>query len=142
MTAEPTTTDPGTIGERTEYRVAGLPTPVSHYTDAVRWGDLLFVSGCAAIGTDGAVVAPGDVAAQARVVHEYLGAALRAAGTDFAHVLKVTVYLLDVADRAAVDEVRREFFGDARPASTLVEVSSLVLSGLLVEVEAIAGIPS
>jgi 2-iminobutanoate/2-iminopropanoate deaminase len=131
-----------TVELRTEYRVAGLPAPVSHYTDAVRWGDLLFVSGCAAIGADGAVIAPGDVAAQARVVHEYLGSALRAAGTDFAHVLKVTVYLLDVGDRAAVNEVRREFFGDALPASTLVEVSALVLPGLLVEVEAIAGIPA
>jgi enamine deaminase RidA (YjgF/YER057c/UK114 family) len=131
-----------TVERRTEFRVPGLPAPVSHYTDAVRWGDLLFVSGCAAIGADGAVVAPGDVTAQARVVHEYLGAALRAAGTDFAHVLKVTVYLLDVDDRAAVNVVRQEFFGDALPASTLVEVSGLVLPGLLVEVEAVAGIPA
>jgi 2-iminobutanoate/2-iminopropanoate deaminase len=131
-----------TVAARTEFRVPGLPAPVSHYTDAVRWADLLFVSGCAAIGADGEVVAPGDVAAQARVVHEYLGAALQAAGTDFAHVLKVTVYLLDVGDRAAVNEVRREFFGAALPASTLVEVSALVLPGLLVEVEAIAGIPA
>jgi len=127
---------------RTEIRVEGLPTPISHYTDAVRWGDLLFVSGCAAIGDDGSVVAPGDVAAQTRVVHEYLGAALRAGGSDFAHVLKVTVYLRDVTDRGAVNEVRKEFFGDALPASTLVEVSSLVLEGLLVEVEAIAGVPA
>lgn len=127
---------------REEYQVPGLPTPVSHYTDAVRWGDLLFVSGCAAIGVDGDVVFPDDVAAQTRVVHEYLGAALRAAGSDFAHVLKVTVYLRDVSDRAAVNEVRKEFFGTALPASTLVEVSGLVLDGLLVEVEAVAGIPS
>jgi reactive intermediate/imine deaminase len=129
------------VPARTELRVEGLPKPISHYTDAVRWGDLLFVSGCAALGDDGSVVAPGDVVAQTRVVHEYLGAALRAGGSDFAHVLKVTVYLRDVADRIAVNEVRKEFFGDALPASTLVEVSSLVLDGLLVEVEAIAGVP-
>lgn len=135
------TTD-GQHGSRQEYRVPGLPTPVSHYTDAVRWGDLVFVSGCVAMGADGEVAFPGDVAAQARVVHEYLGAALRAAGSDFAHVLKVTVYLRDVADRAAVNEVRKEFFGPALPASTLVEVSRLVLDGLLIEVEAVAGIPS
>jgi 2-iminobutanoate/2-iminopropanoate deaminase len=128
--------------DRTEYRVPGMPDPISHYTDAVRWGDLLFVSGCAAIGTDGQVVAPGDVVAQARVVHDYLGAALRAAGTDFAHVLKVTVYLTDVADRGKVNDVRKEYFGTARPASTLVEVSGLVLDGLLVEIEAVAAIPS
>lgn len=126
---------------RAEYRVEGLPEPLSHYTDAVRWGDLLFVSGCAAIDEKGQVAAPGDVAGQARVVHEYLGAALRAAGTDFAHVLKVTVFLTSMADRGLVNEVRKEFFGAARPASTLIEVSALAIDGLLVEIEAIAGIP-
>ena len=105
---------------REEFRVGALPAPISHYTDAVRWGDILFVSGCAPIGADGQVVAPGDVTAQARVVHEYLGAALRAGGTDFEHVLKVTVFLLNAADRHAVNEVRKEFFGDALPASTLI----------------------
>jgi 2-iminobutanoate/2-iminopropanoate deaminase len=101
--------------DRTEFRVEGLPTPLSHYTDAVRWGDLVFISGCAAIDEKGQVAEPGDVAGQARVVHEYLGRALRAAGTDFAHVLKVTVFLTDIADRGAVNEVRKEFFGAARP---------------------------
>lgn len=91
-----------------------------------------------AIGPDGGVIAPGDVTAQVRVVHEYVGAALRAAGTDFAHVLKVVVYL---TDRRAVNEVRKEFFGDAHAASTLVEISGLALPGLLVEMDAVAGIP-
>lgn len=100
------------------------------------------MSGCAAIGPDGNVIAPEDVRAQARVVHEYLEAALRAAGTDLAHVLKVTVFLVDVADRQTVNEVRREFFGTALPASTLIEVSALALQGLRVEIEVIAGIPS
>jgi 2-iminobutanoate/2-iminopropanoate deaminase len=127
---------------REEFRVAGLPAPLSHYTDAVRWGDLLFVSGCAAIDADGQVAAPGDVAGQARVMHEYLGRALSAAGTDFAHVLKVTVFLTSMSDRGAVNEVRKEFFGAARPASTLIEVSARAIDGLLVEMEAVAGIPS
>jgi 2-iminobutanoate/2-iminopropanoate deaminase len=130
-----------TADTRAEFRVEGLPAPLSHYTDAVRWGDLLFVSGCVAIDEQGGVAAPGDVAGQARVVHEYLGRALRAAGTDFGHVLKVTVFLTDIADRAAVNEVRKEYFGAARPASTLVEVGALVIDGLLVEIEAVAGIP-
>ena len=129
-------------GSREEYRVEGLPVPLSHYTDAVRWRDLLFVSGCAAIDPDGSVIAPDDVRAQARVVHEYLGAALRAAGTDFAHVLKVSVFLVDAADRRVINEVRQEFFGPSKPASTLIEVSALALDGLRVEIEAIAGIPS
>jgi 2-iminobutanoate/2-iminopropanoate deaminase len=66
---------------------------------------------------------------------------LRHAGAGFADVLKVTVFLTDVNDRQAVNEIRKEFFGPALPASTLVEVSALVLPGLLVEIEAIAGIP-
>ena len=130
-----------TDSAREEYQVEGLPEPISHYTDAVRWGDLLFVSGCAAIGPGGTVLAPGDVAGQAKIVHEYLGAALRAAGTDFSNVVKVVVYLTNVADRVAVNEVRRQYFGSARPASTLIEVKGLVLDGLLVEVAAVAGIP-
>jgi 2-iminobutanoate/2-iminopropanoate deaminase len=127
---------------REEYRVDGLPAPLSHYTDAVRWRDLLFVSGCVSLGPDGKVVSPGDVTGQARLAHEYLGAALRAAGSDFAHVLKVTVFLRDAADRRAVNDVRKEFFGPSLPASTLIEVSSLAIDELLVEIEAIAGIPS
>jgi enamine deaminase RidA (YjgF/YER057c/UK114 family) len=47
-----------------------------------------------------------------------------------------------MSDRCAVKEVRKEFFGDARPASTLIEVSALAIDGLLVEMEAVAGIPS
>lgn len=127
---------------RQEYRVDSLPEAISHYTDAVRWGDLLFISGCAAIGAGGQVIAPGDAAKQAEVVHQYLGAILGAAGTDFAHVLKVTVFLTDVADRQVVNEVRKRFFGSAKPASTLIEVSGLVLDGLVVEIEAVAGIPT
>lgn len=128
--------------QREEFRVAGLPVPISHYTDAVRWGDLLFISGCVAIDPEGQVVAPGDITAQSRLVHEYIDAALRAAGTDFAHVLKVTVFLTNVSDRNALNEVRKEFFGSSMPASTLIEVSSLALQGLVVEIETIAGIPS
>jgi 2-iminobutanoate/2-iminopropanoate deaminase len=74
-------------------------------------------------------------------VHELLGAVLQHAGASFADVLKVTVFLLDAADRHAVNEVRKEFFGATRPASTLVQVAALAVPGLLVEVEAVAGIP-
>jgi 2-iminobutanoate/2-iminopropanoate deaminase len=77
----------------------------------------------------------------AELVHEHLGRALRAAGTDFTHVLKVTVFLTDISDRAAINVVREKFFGTARPASTLVEVSALIRPELRVEIEAVAGIP-
>ena len=128
--------------DRQEYRVEGLPEPFSHYTDAVRAGDLLFVSGCVALDTNGELVGEGDVVAQARQVFSSIGLCLAAAGASFADVVKVTTFLTDIADRARVNPVRQEFFGDARPASTLVEVSALVLPEFLIEAEAVALVPS
>ncbi|MHA6794317.1 RidA family protein [Pseudonocardia bannensis] len=127
--------------QRVEMRVPGLPAPLSHYTDAVRFGDLLFVSGVAPLDENDRLVGEGDVVAQARQVHVNLEKALTHAGASFADVLKVTVFLTDVEDRAKVNDVRREYFGSAFPASTLVEVSALAVPGMLVEIEAVAGIP-
>ena len=127
---------------RQEYRVEGLPEPFSHYTDAVRAGDLLFVSGCVALDADGNLVGEGDVVAQTRQVFENIGLCLSAAGASFDDVVKVTTFLTDIGDRAAVNLVRQEVFGGARPASTLVEVSALVLPEFLIEVEAVAVVPS
>ena len=104
-------------------------------------GDLLFVSGCVSVDGSGAVVGTGDVVAQARQVFANLGLILEAAGSSFADVAKVTTFLTNVDDRARINPVRQEFFGEARPASTLVEVSALVLPEFLIEVEAVAAIP-
>jgi reactive intermediate/imine deaminase len=123
---------------RQEYRVDGLPEPFSHYTDAVRAGDLLFVSGCVALDADGNLVGEGDVVAQTRQVFENIGLCLTAAGASFADVVKVTTFLMNIDDRPAVNEVRKQVFGAAKPASTLVEVSALVLPEFLIEVEAVA----
>ena len=122
---------------RKEIRVHELAEPISHYTDAVRAGDLLFVSGCVPIDGEGRLV-PGDVVAQARQVFANVEAVLAAAGASFADVVKVTVFLTDVDDRAAVNTVREEVFGATRPASTLVEVSRLAIPGARIEVEAVA----
>lgn len=128
--------------DRQEYRVEGLPEPFSHYTDAVRAGNLLFISGCVALDADGKLVGEGDVVGQARQVFENIGLCLAAGGATFADVVKLTTFLTDVEDRARINAVRQEFFGDARPASTLVEVSALVLPEFLIEVEAVAVVPS
>jgi 2-iminobutanoate/2-iminopropanoate deaminase len=130
------------VTDRQEYRVDGLPEPFSHYTDAVRAGNLLFISGCVALDADGRLVGEGDVVAQARQVFVNIGLCLSTAGASFADVVKVTTFLTDVEDRARINPVRQEFFGDARPASTLVEVSALVLPEFLIEVEAVAVVPS
>jgi 2-iminobutanoate/2-iminopropanoate deaminase len=122
---------------RREIRVPALAEPISHYTDAVLAGDLLFISGCVPVDGNGRLVA-GDVVAQARQVFANIGAVLEAAGAGFADVVKVTVFLIDVDDRPAVNTVRQEVFGSARPASTLVEVSRLAVPGALIEVETVA----
>jgi 2-iminobutanoate/2-iminopropanoate deaminase len=125
------------VSRREEIRVPGLAEPISHYTDAVRAGDLLFISGCVPVDADGRLV-PGDVVAQTRQVFANIGAVLAASGAEFGDVVKVTVFLVDVDDRAAVNTVRQEVFGAARPASTLVEVSRLAIPGARIEVEAVA----
>ena len=127
--------------EREEIRVPDLAEPISHYTDAVRAGDLLFVSGFVPVDGEGRLVGGDDVVAQTRQVLANLGAVLSAAGATFADVVKVTVYLTDIADRARINPVRQEVFGDARPASTLVEVSALAVPGAKLEIEAVALIP-
>lgn len=129
------------MSERQEYRVAGQPEPISHYTDAVRAGDLLFVSGCVSVDPHGHLVGGDDVVAQARQVFRSVGEVLAAAGAGFGDVVKVTVFLIDIADRSRIDPVRREVFGSTRPASTLVEVSALAVDGAKIEVEAVALIP-
>jgi reactive intermediate/imine deaminase len=126
---------------RVEYRVAGQAEPISHFTDAVAAGGLLFVSGIVPVDERRELVGGDDVVAQARCVFENMRQVLAAAGCGFADVVKVTVFLTDVADRPLVNPVRQEVFGDSRPASTLVEVSALVIPGAKIEVEAVALLP-
>ena len=125
---------------RQEYRVQGLGEPISHYTDAVRFGDLLFVSGVAPVDAEGHLIGAGDVVAQARQVFANLRRVLQSAKADFGDVLKVTVYLTDVADRTKINPVRQEHFGDSRPASTLIGINELAIPGMKIEIEAVVGL--
>jgi 2-iminobutanoate/2-iminopropanoate deaminase len=129
------------VTSREEIRVPGQAEPISHYTDAVRAGGLLFVSGCVPVDSDGCLVGEGDVVAQARQALANVGAVLAAGGCSFADVVKVTIFLTDVDDRPLINPVRQEFFGEARPASTLVEVSGLAIPGARIEIEAVALVP-
>jgi 2-iminobutanoate/2-iminopropanoate deaminase len=123
-------------------RLAGqLAEPISHYTDAVEAGGFLYISGMLPVDARGDLVGPGDVVRQAEQVLDNVGAVLRATGATFGDVVRVGVYLRHMADRAAVNTVRRHYFGDARPASTLVEVSALAIPQALVEIEAVALLP-
>ena len=130
------------MGLRQEFRVEGQSVPISHYTDAVRAGDLLFVSGVIAVDEEGELVGGDDVVAQAESVFARIRAVLAAAGAAPADVVKVTLFLTDVDDRPLINPVRQRFFGETRPASTLVEVSRLAIPGARVEVEAVAVLPT
>jgi len=127
--------------DRRELRVPGQAEPISHFTDAVVAGGLLFVSGVVPVDEHRNLVGGDDVVAQARCVFENMRQVLAAGGCTFADVVKVTVFLTDVNDRAAINPVRQEVFGSTRPASTLVEISALVIPGARIEVECVALIP-
>jgi 2-iminobutanoate/2-iminopropanoate deaminase len=127
---------------RREIMVEGLAEPISHYADAVAAGDTLYVSGIVPVDANGELVGGDDVVAQARQVFDIMARVLAAAGAGPADVVKVTVYLTDVDDRPRINPVREEFFGTARPASTLVEVSRLAVPGARLEIEAVAHLGS
>ena len=119
--------------------VPGQLPPVSHYCHVVRSGNLIWVSGSVGVRADGSI--PDSAAEQMEVALANIDACLKAVGAGAEHVVKVNVYLTDIADRAAVNPPRQRYFGEHRPASTLVGVASLVLPALKVEIEAQAIIP-
>jgi reactive intermediate/imine deaminase len=126
--------------QREEFRVAGLGEPISHYTDAVRHGNLLFISGCGPFDEENRIVGGDDAAQQCRQVLKNIDKILVAANASFADVLKVTVYLTDVGDRTVINPVRKEFFGQTRPASTLIGVAALAIPQMKVEIDAVAAL--
>ena len=115
------------------------PAPVSHYCHVTKAGNLIWVSGTVGVTADGRT--PTDVVEQFEVAIANMDACLKAAGAGAEHVVKVTVYLTDVNDRRKINPIRQRYFGPHRPASTLVEVSALVLPELKVEIEAQAVLP-
>ena len=111
-----------------------LPPPVSHYCDAVRAGDSLYISGIVAMDKDGRVVGKGDARRQAEQIFEHIKAVLAHFDADFPRVTSVLIHLTNMDDRAVINPVRVRYCGEHRPASTLVQVASLVHPDLLVEI--------
>ncbi len=106
---------------------------------AVPTGRMVFVSGQVARGVDGQLVGRGDIRAQTRKVLENTRAVLAEAGATLDDVVKVTVFVTNLAEHfSAIHEVRAEFFSGGYPASTLVEISRLVDPDMLIEIEAVA----
>ncbi len=115
--------------------------PVPGFTQAVMAsisGRLFFISGLTARTADGTIVAPGDIRGQTRQVLENLKAILEDAGGTLDDVVRIVTYLRDASHHLTVHEIRREYFGDAPPASTTVTVSGLFDERMLIELEATA----
>jgi|SRR5690349_13890303 len=99
---------------------------------------ILFVSGQVPLDGDGTLVAPGDFDGQARRTFENLGRVLDEAGGTFGDIVKVTVYLTDMARLPDYGRIKAEYIRGRPPASTAVGVTALAVPGLMIEVEAIA----
>ena len=113
--------------------VPDIMAPVSHYCHAVRADAHIWVSGI--VGMDASGHVPDDVVEQFDLAVDVMDQCLKAAGAGPEHVVKVQLFLTDITDRASINPRRIAYFGDHRPASTLVEVSALVDPRLKVEIE-------
>src|SRR5262249_26067406 len=103
---------------------------------AVRVGNVIAVSGTAPLGADGGTVGIGDARAQARRCLDIIAAALERAGATLQHVVRTRTLLVRIEDWQAVAAVHGEFFGEIRPANTIMQVSRFVDPDWLVEFEA------
>jgi enamine deaminase RidA (YjgF/YER057c/UK114 family) len=103
---------------------------------AVRVGNVIAVSGTAPLGLDGRTVGIGDAGAQARRCLEIIAGALEKAGVSLQHVVRTRTLLVRIEDWQAVAAVHGEFFGQIRPANTIMQVSRFIDSDWLVEFEA------
>lgn len=118
------------------------PDPYAPYllSQAIQAGGLLYVSGQAGVGDDGAIVGEGDFDAQADQAFRNLNRALQAGGSDLAHVIKVTIFLTSMSHFPKIVELRRKWFSEPYPADTIVEVSGLYSPDAMIEIEAIAAV--
>jgi reactive intermediate/imine deaminase len=124
----------------TAISAAGVAPSGGHYSAAVRHGDVVYVSGQLPVRPDGSHTPDLPFADQARQALRNLLAVLAAAGAGPHDVLKVTAYIVGVANWAAFNAVYAELMADARPARSVVPVPELHY-GYLVEIDAIAAVP-
>lgn len=117
------------------------PAAVGAYTQAIRSGNLVFVSGQLALNPETGIMSGEDIAEQTEQVLRNLDAVVCAAGATLSDVVKTTVYLADINDFAIMNGVYKKYFPDPAPARAAVEVSRLPKDALI-EIDAILVIPS
>ena len=128
----------------TRQRVRTAPDWYEPYAISlgIQVGDLVFVSGQAAVDERGRTVGDGDFDAQARQVFKNLATVLEKAGSGLEHVVKVTIFVTDMSVIDDVVALRREFFTEPYPADTIAQVAALARPDWQIEIEAIALVPS
>jgi 2-iminobutanoate/2-iminopropanoate deaminase len=117
---------------------AGLPAPIGPYSPGMRLDRLIFVSGQGATNAATGEFAGLDIDSQTEQVLKNIAAILEAGGSDLGHVLRCGVFLMDMRDFPRMNAVCERMFGSHRPARTTVQVASLPVPGLRVEIDAIA----
>ena len=125
----------------TTISTSGAPRAIGPYSQGITANGFLFTAGQVGFDPASGELVDGGIAEQTHRVLQNIRAILRAGGTDVDRVVKTTVFLVDMADFALMNEVYAEFFGDHRPARSTVAVASLP-RGARVEIEAIAAITS
>ncbi|MCY1389516.1 2-aminomuconate deaminase [compost metagenome] len=121
-----------------------LRVPNGHFSQATSieaTGTLVFISGMTARRPDGSIAGLGDVEAQTRQVCENLKNAVEAAGGTLDDICRVDVYVRNIEQFDVIHKVRREYFREPLPASTMVEVAKMVSPDYLIEINAIAVLP-
>lgn len=113
------------------------PAAIGPYSQAIRAGNLLFLSGQIPLDPVSGEIVAGGIEAQARQVMNNLRAVLEAAGLDFASLVKTTIYLIDLGDFVTVNRIYGEHFGAVPPARATIQVAALP-KGALIEIEAVA----